>query len=119
MPIFIGPHRGLPGRLSSAGLGSRVIAPPGAARGVPRLSRSMQHVASASPGVTHRRPALLTSAQRCSRFVTPVRPSPGPHTRRAPDAWIRLSSSSSRSGGLDGQPGSAASRSHPWHPRGW
>ncbi|KAJ1215637.1 hypothetical protein NDU88_003245 [Pleurodeles waltl] len=65
---------GLPGRLPSTGLGSRVVAPPEATREVPRHSNSKQHVASASPGVTHRRPALLTSAQRCSCFVTLVRP---------------------------------------------
>ncbi|KAJ1189857.1 hypothetical protein NDU88_006599 [Pleurodeles waltl] len=39
--------------------------------------RSKQHVASASPGVTYRHPALLPSAQRCSCFVTLVRPSQG------------------------------------------
>ncbi|KAJ1203890.1 hypothetical protein NDU88_007671 [Pleurodeles waltl] len=56
---------------------SRVIAPPGATRGVPRLIRSKQNAASASPGVTHWRSALLTSAQRCSCFVILVRPSRG------------------------------------------
>ncbi|KAJ1108072.1 hypothetical protein NDU88_005455 [Pleurodeles waltl] len=118
MPIFIGPHQGLPGRPSTAGLGSQVVAPPGAVRGVPRLSRSMRHVASASPGVTRQRPAHLTSARCCLSFVTPVRPSPGPHPHRVTDAWIRLCSSPSRSDGLDSPPGSAASGSHPWHPGG-
>ncbi|KAJ1214059.1 hypothetical protein NDU88_001687 [Pleurodeles waltl] len=66
---------GHPGRLPSTGLGSRVVAPPEATREVPHPSRSKQHVASVSPGVTHRRPALLTSAQRCSCFITLVRPS--------------------------------------------
>ncbi|KAJ1143474.1 hypothetical protein NDU88_009782 [Pleurodeles waltl] len=77
----IGPRRGLPGRLLSAGLGSRIIAPTRATRGVPRLIHNKQHAAPASPGVTHWRPALLTSAQRCSCFVTPVRPSRGPPGR--------------------------------------
>ncbi|KAJ1155430.1 hypothetical protein NDU88_008160 [Pleurodeles waltl] len=40
MPILIGPHHWLPGGPPSAGLGSRVVSPSGAARGVPRLSRS-------------------------------------------------------------------------------
>ncbi|KAJ1190608.1 hypothetical protein NDU88_007346 [Pleurodeles waltl] len=87
---FIGSHRCPPGGLPSAGLGSRIVAPPGAAKGAPRLIRSKQHVASASPGVTHRRPALLTSAQCCSRFVALARPSPGPHSRWVPVAWVRL-----------------------------
>ncbi|KAJ1112992.1 hypothetical protein NDU88_001252 [Pleurodeles waltl] len=77
-----------------------------------------QLVASASPGVNHRRPALLTSAQRCSCFVTPARPRSGPLSRQVPVAWVHLRSSSSRSGGLNRQPGSTSSGSHPWHPGG-
>ncbi|KAJ1170250.1 hypothetical protein NDU88_002130 [Pleurodeles waltl] len=97
---------------------SRVVVPPGAARGDPRLSRSKQHVTSASPGVAHRCPSLLPSAQRCSRFVTPVRPSSGSHTYRVPVAWVRLCSFSFQSGCLNGQPGSESSGSHPWPPGG-
>ncbi|KAJ1136539.1 hypothetical protein NDU88_002954 [Pleurodeles waltl] len=40
MLSFIGSHW-----LPSAGLGSRVVAPPGAAKGAPRLIRSKQHIA--------------------------------------------------------------------------
>ncbi|KAJ1162544.1 hypothetical protein NDU88_003012 [Pleurodeles waltl] len=96
------PRRVLPGRPPPGGLGSRVIDPPGETRGAPRLGYSRQHVASASPGVTHWCLALFTSAQCCSRIVSPVRPSTGPRTRRVSGAWIRLCHSSSRSGGPDG-----------------
>ncbi|KAJ1204635.1 hypothetical protein NDU88_000075 [Pleurodeles waltl] len=111
---LVQPSRGLPGRLPSTGLGGRVVAPP-VTRGVPRPSRIKQHIASAlaAPWVTHCRPALLLSAQRCSRFVTPDRPSPGPHARRVQVTRIRHCSSSIRPGGLGGQPGSALSRSYP------
>ncbi|KAJ1203038.1 hypothetical protein NDU88_006833 [Pleurodeles waltl] len=78
---FIGSHRP-----PSAGLGHRVVAPPGA----PRLICSKQHVAYDSPGVIYRGPVLLTSAQRCSRFVTLARPSSGTHLRWAPVVWVRL-----------------------------
>ncbi|KAJ1189394.1 hypothetical protein NDU88_006139 [Pleurodeles waltl] len=112
---LVRPRRGLPGWLLSTGLGSRVVAPPEATRGVPRPSRIKQHVASAltAPGVAHCRPALLLSAQRCTRFVTPDRPSPGPHAHRILVTRIRHHSSSIRPGGLGGQPGSALSRSYP------
>ncbi|KAJ1214085.1 hypothetical protein NDU88_001712 [Pleurodeles waltl] len=73
-----------------------------ATRGAPRLRYSRQHVASALPGVTHWRRAFFTYAQCCSRIISPVRPSPGPRTRRVSGAWIRPCRSSSRSGGPDG-----------------
>ncbi|KAJ1166679.1 hypothetical protein NDU88_007076 [Pleurodeles waltl] len=112
---LVRPSRGLPGRLPSTSLGSRVVAPPGITRGVPCPSRIKQHVASAlaALGVTHCHPALLFSAQRCSRFITPGWPSPGPHARRVQVTRIPHFSSSIRPGGLGGQPGSALSRSYP------
>ncbi|KAJ1151660.1 hypothetical protein NDU88_004440 [Pleurodeles waltl] len=112
---LVRPSRALPGRLPSTGLRILVVAPPEATRGVPCPSRIKQHVASAlaALGVTHCRSALLFSAQRCSRFVTPDRPSPGPHTRRVQVTRVHHCSSSIRSGGLGGQPGSALSRSYP------
>ncbi|KAJ1081480.1 hypothetical protein NDU88_001662 [Pleurodeles waltl] len=112
---LVRPSRGHPGRLPSTGLGGRVVGPPGVTREVPCPSRIKQHEASAlaALGLAHCRPALLFSAQRCSRFVTPDRPSPGPHARRVQVTRIRHCSSSIRPGGLGGQPGSALSRSYP------
>ncbi|KAJ1202245.1 hypothetical protein NDU88_006045 [Pleurodeles waltl] len=109
------PIRGLPGQLPSTGLGGRVVAPPEVTRGVPCPSRIKQRVASAlaALGLTHCHPALIFSAQRCSRFVTPSRPSLGPHAHRVQVTRIRHFSSSIRPGGLGGQPSSALSRSYP------
>ncbi|KAJ1216218.1 hypothetical protein NDU88_003824 [Pleurodeles waltl] len=109
---LVWPSWGLLGRLPSTGLSSRVIAPPEVTMGVPCPSCIKQHVASAlaAPRVTHCRPALLLSAQRCSRFITPDRPSPGPHARRVPVTRIRHHRSV---GSLGSQPGSALSRSYP------
>ncbi|KAJ1110037.1 hypothetical protein NDU88_007392 [Pleurodeles waltl] len=93
-----------PGRRSSGdNQGSSLPQPHQAARSL-SLSRTRDHSLS---------PSSPFSAQHCSRFVTPGRPSLGPQARRVQVTRIHHFSSSIQPGGLGSQPGSALSRSYP------
>ncbi|KAJ1142234.1 hypothetical protein NDU88_008561 [Pleurodeles waltl] len=112
MLSFIGSHL-----LPSAGLGNQVVAAPGAAKGALRLIRSKQHVACLTWG----HPPASGSPHLCRTLLTLHNTGPaqlGITLALGPGRLGSSYGSSSRSGGPNCQPGSAASGSHSWHPGG-